>query len=55
MKKEYIYPVMSVVAIDNIFLLSGSPDPQSSDANPFYPVLTRDDFELDWLDERLDL
>ena len=51
MKKEYRYPEIVVLAVENVSLLSGSPDPQSSDANPFYPVLSRDDVELGWLDE----
>lgn len=28
-----------VIAIDNVCLLSGSPDLQDPDANPLYPVL----------------
>lgn len=39
MKKEYIYPEIRVVAIAKVCLLSGSPDPRDTDANPSYPVL----------------
>lgn len=51
MKKTYIYPVILMVAVENVCLLNGSPVPQSSDANPLYPALSRDEVALDWLDE----
>ena len=39
MKKKYVHPLMTIVAIEDVRLLSGSPDPKDLDANPLYPVL----------------
>lgn len=51
MKKDYICPEMRAVSIDNVCLLSGSPDLQSIDANPSYPTLASDFFEVDLIDD----
>ena len=39
MKKKYVQPLMAIIAIEDVRLLSGSPDPKDYDANPLYPAL----------------